>query len=94
MIGVGSGAVAEINLHTLMDRQRRIHGSTLRPRPLEQKADAARKVEAHVLPLLAAGRVAVPIAATFPMPEAEAAYDHFAAGGKLGNVVLVAAGAR
>ena len=94
VIGVGSGAVAEINLHTLMERRGRIHGSTLRPRPLEQKADAARKVEAHVLPLLAAGRVTVPIAATFPMPEAEAAYDHFAAGGKLGNVVLVAAGAR
>ena len=43
-----------------------------------------------MLPLLAAGRVTVPVAATFPMTEAEAAYDYFAAGGKLGKVVLLA----
>ena len=41
---------------------------------------------------LAAGRVTVPVAATFPMAEAEAAYDRFAAGGKLGKVVLLASG--
>ena len=91
VIGVSAGAVAEVNLHTLMGRRGRIHGSTLRPRPLEQKADAARKVEAQVLPLLAAGRVVVPVAATFPMSDANAAYDYFAAGGKLGNVVLLSA---
>jgi len=93
VIGVGAGAVAEVNLHLLMARRGRIHGSTLRPRPLEQKADAARKVEAHVLPFLAAGRLTVPVAATFPMAEAEAAYAHFAAGGKLGKVVLLTPGA-
>jgi NADPH:quinone reductase-like Zn-dependent oxidoreductase len=91
VIGVGAGTVAEVNLHTLMARRGRVHGSTLRPRPLEEKAAAARKVEAHVLPLLAAGRVCVPVAATFPMPDASAAYDYFAAGGKLGKVVLTAA---
>jgi NADPH:quinone reductase-like Zn-dependent oxidoreductase len=88
VIGVGAGAVAEIDLLTLMGRRGRIHGSTLRARPLEQKADAARRVEAHVLPLLAAGRITVPVAATFPMADAEKAYDWFAAGGKLGKVVL------
>ena len=88
VIGVSAGAVAEINLFTLMARRGRIHGSTLRARPLEQKADAARKVEVHVLPLLAAGRVTVPVAATFPMAHASAAYDRFAAGAKLGKVVL------
>ena len=44
---------------------------------------------AHVLPLLAAGRVRVPVADTFPLPDAEAAYERFAQGGKLGKVVLV-----
>jgi NADPH:quinone reductase-like Zn-dependent oxidoreductase len=89
VIGVGAGAVAELNLHVLMGKRGRIHGSTLRVRPLEQKADAARRVEAHVLPLLADGRVRVPVAATFPMADATAAYDRFTAGGKLGKVVLV-----
>jgi hypothetical protein len=33
--------------------------------------------------------VTVPIAATFPMSAAAAAYDRFAAGGKLGKIVLL-----
>ena len=68
----------------------RIHGSTLRVRPLEEKAAAARRVERHVLPLLARGAVTVPIAAEVPLDEPTAAYERFAAGGKLGKIVLVA----
>jgi NADPH:quinone reductase-like Zn-dependent oxidoreductase len=90
VIGVGAGAAAELNLLALMGKRARIHGSTLRARPLEDKALAARRVEAEVLSHLAAGRVRVPIAATFPLSDAPAAYDRFAAGGKLGKIVLVA----
>jgi len=89
VIGVGGGAGAELNLLVLMGKRARIHGSTLRARPLEGKADAARAVERSVLPLLATGDVRVPVAAEYPMQEAEAAYDRFAAGGKLGKIVLV-----
>jgi NADPH:quinone reductase-like Zn-dependent oxidoreductase len=93
VIGVGAGASTEINLHALMAARGRIHGSTLRPRPLEEKALAVRRVEAHVLPFFGDGsetaRLHVPVAATYPMNEAEAAYDRFAAGGKLGKIVLV-----
>jgi NADPH:quinone reductase-like Zn-dependent oxidoreductase len=89
VIGVGAGTGAEINLHALMGKRARIHGSTLRPRPLEQKATAAQLVEKHVVPLLADARVQVPIAATFLMRDAEAAYERFAAGGKLGKIVLL-----
>jgi NADPH:quinone reductase len=89
VIGVGAGFMAELNLLALMGKRARIHGSTLRPRPLEDKALVARGVERHVLPLLARGAVTVPVAATFPMSEAEAAYDRFAAGGKLGKIVLL-----
>jgi len=88
VIGIGAGAVGEINLGVLMFRRGRIHGSTLRARPLEAKATAARLMEAHVLPLFEAGRLTVPIDATFQFEEATAAYDHFAAGSKFGKVVL------
>jgi putative PIG3 family NAD(P)H quinone oxidoreductase len=88
VIGVGGGFQADLNLLALMGKRGRIHGSTLRARPLEEKAQTARLMERHVLPLLAAGRVHVPIAETFPLAEAEAAYDRFAAGGKLGKIVL------
>jgi NADPH:quinone reductase-like Zn-dependent oxidoreductase len=90
VIGVGAGFRAEVDLLALMGTRGRIHGSTLRPRPLEDKALAARRVERHVLPLLADGRVTVPLAATFPIAEAAAAYERFAAGGKLGKIVLLA----
>jgi len=88
VIGVGAGAVTEINLLALMGKRARIHGSTLRARSLEDKAAAARALERHVLPLLADGTVGVPVAATFPLAEVHEAYERFAAGGKLGKVVL------
>ena len=89
VIGVGAGAKAEVNLLTLMAKRARILASTLRARPLEQKADAARRVEANLLPLLEDGRLRLPVDRTFPMAEAAAAYEHFATGGKLGKVVLL-----
>ena len=63
-------------------------GSNLRSRPLEEKADAARRVEHQALPLVADGRLRIPVAATFPLERAQEAYDRFAAGGKLGKLVL------
>ena len=42
-----------------------------------------------MLPLLAEGRVRVPVCTTFPMAEAAAAYERFGRGSKLGKVVLV-----
>jgi len=88
VIGISAGAQAELNLGALMGVRGTVRGSTLRPRPLEEKAMAARAVERHVLPLMEGGAARVPIADTFPLDEAEAAYDRFAEGGKLGKVVL------
>ena len=87
-IGTGAGPAIELDLRMLMARRARLLGSMLRSRPLEQKAAAARRVEAQVLPGLAAGRLRVPVAATYPLDGAQRAYDHFAAGGKLGKIVL------
>jgi NADPH:quinone reductase len=89
VIGVPAGARAEVDLRRLMAARGRMLASNLRPRSLEEKADTARRVEAQALPLVAAGRLRVPVAATFPLEDAQAAYDRFAAGRKLGKVVLV-----
>ena len=88
VIGVGGGAAADLDLRMLMIKRARISGSTLRTRPLEQKAAAARAVEASVLPLFEAGRLTVPVAAAFPLEHAAEGYERFAAGGKFGKVVL------
>jgi len=89
VIGVGGGPkVEEFNLLGLMGKRARIMGSTLRARPLEEKALVTRRVERRVLPSLESGLVEVPIAATFPLDRVSEAYDHFEAGGKLGKIVL------
>jgi NADPH:quinone reductase-like Zn-dependent oxidoreductase len=88
VIGVGGGFKAELNLLALMGKRARIHGSTLRPRPLEEKAIAARLVERQVLPLFDRGEITVPVAETFPLDQVAEAYERFAAGGKFGKIVL------
>jgi NADPH:quinone reductase len=91
VIGVGgTGPKAEINLLAVMQKRARIHGSTLRARPLEQKAEAMRRVEKEVLPNFENGTLSVPVAETFALDEAEGAYARFESGGKLGKIVLLA----
>ena len=89
VIGVGSGARVELDLLGLMQRRASIAGSTLRARSRAEKAAVATAVRAHVVPLLADGRVRVPVCATYPLAEAAAAYDRFTQGKKLGKIVLV-----
>src|SRR5437588_6130795 len=71
IIGIGAGAKADVHLGVLVGKRGRILGSTLRPRPLEEKALAARALERSVLPLLSSGSVRVPVAAIYPLDEVE-----------------------
>jgi putative PIG3 family NAD(P)H quinone oxidoreductase len=89
VIGTSAGSIAELDLRAVMFKRATITGSTLRSRPLEEKALTARRLEHSVLPLLASGAVTVPIAAIFPLSQVAEAYERFAAGGKLGKIVLV-----
>jgi NADPH2:quinone reductase len=88
VIGVGAGAKTELNLLALMGKRARICGSTLRARPLEEKAQTARRVEHEVLPLFERGMLRVPVAGEFPLDRAAEAYEAFLAGGKLGKLVI------
>jgi len=72
-----------------MGKRAVITGSTLRARPLEDKALVTKRAEAHAVPLLANGSVRVLVEQTFPLKEAAAAYERFREGGKLGKIVLV-----
>ena len=89
VIGVSAGAKTELNLLALMGKRARIHGSTLRARPLEEKALAARLLEREVLPLFErrraarAGRRRRSRSSRPPRPT-----TRFAAGGKLGKIVI------
>jgi NADPH:quinone reductase len=89
VIGVGAGPRAEINLLTLMAKRGTLRASTLRARPLEEKAATARGLERAVLPLFESGALTVPIAAKYPLAEIDQAYDRFSGGSKLGKIVIV-----
>ena len=74
----------------LMGRRARLSASQLRARPAGEKAVLIATLGDKVLPELAAGRLKVPVLATFPLADATAAYERFAAGGKTGKIVLTA----
>jgi NADPH:quinone reductase-like Zn-dependent oxidoreductase len=88
VIGIGAGAKGELNLGALMAVRGRVQGSMLRSRPLEEKVATARGMERSVLPLFEAGRIHVPIAASYDLDDAAEAYERFSGGGKLGKIVL------
>jgi NADPH2:quinone reductase len=89
VIGTGAGARAEIDFGLVMRKRARLHGSTLRSRSAEEKALVVERLGAEALPLLAAGKLTVPVHATFRLERVEDAYDAFAAPGKFGKLVLV-----
>jgi NADPH:quinone reductase len=88
VIGVGAGPVTEVNLLAIMAKRAVLRGSTLRARPLEEKALTARRLEAEVLGGFTDGSLRVPVAATHPLDDVAGAYDRFTGGGKVGKVVL------
>lgn len=89
-IGVsGSGSRTELDARILMAKRACVRGSTLRARSAGEKAATARALESDVGQALAAGRLRVPVAATFPLERGEEAYEKMAAGGKLGKIVLL-----
>ncbi len=89
MIAQLHGAQAEINLMLIMLKRLTLTGSTLRSRPIEEKARIARAVEAHVWPWIAAGAFKPVIDSTFPLADAEAAHARLQTSAHAGKIVLV-----
>jgi len=82
------GAKAEINFAPLMVKRQTITGSTLRPRSVSEKGAIAATLEAKVWPLLAAGKVAPLVHATFPLEQAAEAHRLMESSAHLGKIVL------
>lgn len=92
VIGVGAGRRMDLDLSLLMARRAGIVASTLRARPLFEKAALVRAIGERLLPQLASGRLLVPVAAAFPIADAASAYARVGEGGNLGKVVLLSGG--
>jgi NADPH:quinone reductase-like Zn-dependent oxidoreductase len=83
VIGLGAGRSAEIDFGPLMTKRGRISASTLRARSADEKAKVVRRLAGLDLT-----RFSVPVEATYPLAEIDAAYERFAAGGKFGKIVV------
>ncbi len=83
-----AGGVLEVPVMKVMQKRAVITGSTLRPRPADEKARLAAEVERVVWPWIAAGKLKPIVDATFPLAEAAKAHAHLEAGEHVGKVVL------
>jgi NADPH:quinone reductase-like Zn-dependent oxidoreductase len=88
VVGARPGDEANIVLRDLMSRRGRLIGTTLRTRPLEEKALLVQQFARRIVPGLGSGRLRPLIDRVFPLAEAAAALDHVRAPGKLGKVLL------
>jgi len=82
------GAKVEVNLQPIMLKRLTLTGSTLRARPVAQKAAIASALKEKVWPLLEAGRVKPVIHAVFPLEKAAEAHQELEDGQHVGKIVL------
>jgi len=83
------GVKADVNIQTIMGRRLTITGSTLRPRPVAEKAAIAAELRQHVWPLLESGTVKPIVHATFPLREAAEAHRVMESSAHIGKLLLV-----
>lgn len=88
IVGLLGGAIGSVPLALLLSKRITVTGTVLRSRPLEEKAALARRVAAHVVPLLAAGTLRPVIDQVLPMHEVAAAHARMEANQTVGKLVL------
>ncbi|AMY10317.1 Quinone oxidoreductase 1 [Luteitalea pratensis] len=87
-IAVLQGSKATVDAALVMRRRLTFTGSTLRPRPVAEKARIAAALEAHVWPWLEAGEVRPQIFRTFPLARAADAHALMESSAHVGKIVL------
>ncbi|MFF5439899.1 NAD(P)H-quinone oxidoreductase [Streptomyces achromogenes] len=90
IIGMQGGVKGELNIGALLGKRGAISATSLRGRPLGEKAAIVAAVREHVWPLLAAGDVRPIVDREVPLPEAAEAHRLVEASGHIGKVLLVA----
>jgi NADPH:quinone reductase len=88
LVGLMGGASTPANLGMLLTKRLQVRGTTLRARPLEEKATTTRAFEKSVLPHIASGRVKVVVDRVFPLAEAAEAHGAMEANVNFGKIVL------
>ncbi|HLK38047.1 MAG TPA: NAD(P)H-quinone oxidoreductase [Polyangiaceae bacterium] len=88
VVGTMAGTRTEIDLSLLMRKRIELRGTTLRARPLEEKILAARALQRHLVPLLAAGVLRPVVDRVLPLALAAEAHRLVQQNETFGKVVL------
>lgn len=82
------GSRAELDLREVLTRRLHLTGSTMRPRPVEEKTAIRDALRQRIWPALAAGRVRSHVHATFALQDAARAHELMERGEHIGKIIL------
>lgn len=88
-IGLQGGRQGTLDLSALMARRAAVMATTLRARPVEEKAAICCRVVESAWPLIASGRIPLPPETRFPLADAAEAHRRLESGDNIGKVILV-----
>ena len=88
VIGLQGGARAELDLGALLRKRAAVIATSLRARPLAEKAAIVAAVREHVWPLVESGAVRPVVHATLPLADAGRAHQVLADSQHIGKVLL------
>lgn len=88
LIAAKKGSKVEIDYQAFTEKDARLTGSRLRPRPIAEKGRLVAAVRKAVWPLIEDGRFRPVIDSTFPLAEANAAHAHMESGRHIGKILL------
>ncbi|MET9473119.1 NAD(P)H-quinone oxidoreductase [Streptomyces sp. NPDC002917] len=88
IIGLQGGVKGDLNLGALLNKRAAITATSLRGRPLAEKAAIVAAVREHVWPLIGSGVVRPIVDRTLPMPDAAEAHRVLESSTHIGKVLL------
>ncbi|MEP7214174.1 MAG: NAD(P)H-quinone oxidoreductase [Acidobacteriota bacterium] len=88
IVGLSAGRKAEIDLGAVLSKRAKVIGTALRGRSVEEKADAVRRFESDVVPLIASGKLTGNVDRVFALADIRAAHEYMESNASFGKIVL------
>ncbi|WIM67878.1 NAD(P)H-quinone oxidoreductase [Corynebacterium breve] len=88
VIAVQGGPKGTLPIARMMPRRQSVHATTLRARPIEQKAEICASTVENVWPLIESGQIVTTIDQILPLAEAAKAHELLESGAVTGKLVL------
>ena len=90
VIGLQGGTLGQLDLNRLLTKSATITATSLRYRPVAEKARIVAEVAERVWPLFSSGAIPLPPLTEIPLPDAALAHERLSGGDNRGKIVLVA----